>query len=74
MIMNATQLRQDVYRTLDRVLRTGEPVIIRRKGRRLRLASEGNKKSVRNLRAHPGCLRGRPEDIVKLDWSAGWKP
>jgi len=74
MIMNATQLRQDVYRTLDRVLRTGEPIIIRRKGRRLRLASEGGKKSVRKLRAHPGCLRGQPEDIVGWDWSVSWKP
>lgn len=74
MIMNATQLRKDVYRTLDRVLRTGQPVIIRRNGRRLRLASEEKSKSVRNLRAHPGSLRGRPEDIVQMDWSAGWKP
>jgi len=74
MIMNATQLRQDVYRTLDSVLRTGQPIIIRRNGRRLRLASEGGKKSIRSLRAHPGCLRGQPEDIVERDWSSGWKP
>ena len=74
MILNATQLRKDVYRTLDRVLQTGEPIIIRRKGRRLRLASEGSKKPIRNLRAHPGCLRGRPEEIVEMDWSASWKP
>ena len=74
MIMNATQLRKDVYRTLDRVLKTGGSVIIRRKGRRLRLTSDEKSKSIRNLRAHPGCLRGRPEEIVEMDWSAGWKP
>ncbi len=39
--ITATQLRRDVYRVLDRVLETGEPLTIERRGQRLLLLPAG---------------------------------
>lgn len=66
-------LRANLYRLLDRVLETGEPLEIERKGARLRIATlEGGDRLAR-LRPHPGYLPGDPEDIVHLDWSGEWR-
>jgi hypothetical protein len=68
----ASRLRQDIYRLLDQVLETGEPLEIRRKGHTLRIVSEsrpGAKLSA--LRRH-SCLTGDPESIVHMDWSRFW--
>ncbi len=40
MAMTASALRRDIYRILDRVLDTGEPVIIERNGRRVRISAD----------------------------------
>ena len=40
MAMTASKLRQDIYRLLDQVLKTGEPVIVERNGRRLRIIAD----------------------------------
>ena len=40
MEMTDSALRRDIYRVLDRVIETGEPVIIERKGRRIRISAD----------------------------------
>ena len=40
MILTASKLREDIYRVLDHVLATGEPVEIERNGRRLRIVAD----------------------------------
>ena len=40
MAVTASQLRQDVYRLLERVLATGEPLVVRQKGRTLRVVPD----------------------------------
>lgn len=74
--MTATELRADLYRTLDRVLATGEAVEINRNGRILRLvaASQGKVFHFDQLVAHPETLRCDPDDIVHVDWSGEWRP
>lgn len=68
-----SSLRANLYRLLDRVLETGEPLEIERKGARLRITTlEGGDRLAR-LRPHPDYLLGDPEDIVHLDWSAEWR-
>jgi prevent-host-death family protein len=76
MIMTATELRANLYRTLDRVLETGEPVEINRNGRIVRLvaASRSAVFHLDQLVAHPGTLRCDPDDIVHSDWSDQWRP
>jgi antitoxin (DNA-binding transcriptional repressor) of toxin-antitoxin stability system len=73
MAITASQLRQDVYRILDEVAATGIPVEILRKGKRLRIAPVEPTSKLANLPPRD-ALRGDPEDIVHLDWSAEWQP
>ncbi len=75
MEVTASGLRQDIYRILDQVLATGEPVAIRRKGRTLRIvADDGPGGRLAAVRTNPDALVGDPEDLVHVDWSDLWRP
>ena len=66
--MTASQLRKNIYRLLDEVLETGEPLEIERKGRRLRSVPEPEMSKFAALKSRP-CIVGDPEDLVHMDWS-----
>ena len=77
MKMTATQLRSELYRVLDRVLETGEPVEVGRgKGtvvlRRAVSQRVGRRKGKPNR--NPKLVVGDPDDLVHFDWSKHWKP
>jgi len=67
-----SQLRQDIYRLIDKVLETGEPLEIERKGRRLRLVADEPVDRLSRIRIQPGVIIGDPEDLVSIDWSVEW--
>lgn len=67
-----SKLREDIYRILDKVLETGVPVEITRKGRRLKISSEEPANKLANLKKRP-YLKCDPEEIVHMDWSKEWK-
>ncbi len=73
MPLSASKLRQDIYRILDEILATGEPVEIERKGRRLKIVP-----AVRPARLdrmpRRDYLRGDPDELVEIDWSSEWRP
>jgi hypothetical protein len=71
-----SRLRENIYRLLDHVLETGEPIEIERKGRLLRITRAGEEQNVRLARLvpHPGAILGDPEDLVHVDWSSEWRP
>ena len=77
MAISATKARADLFRLLDRVIETGEPVEILRKGRAVRIvladsaAEEGWEE---RLVARPEYVVGDPDALVHLDWSDGWRP
>jgi hypothetical protein len=71
--LTASQLRADVYRVLDRVLESGLPVEIERKGRVLKIEADKPTSKLSRLVKRP-YLRGQPEDIIHMDWSEYWKP
>lgn len=71
MVVNASTLRENIYRLLDQVLETGQPLEIERKGRRLRVIPVLGETKIDRLVKHD-CLRGDPEAIVHLDWSKEW--
>jgi len=70
----ASRLRADLYRTLDRVLETGRPVEIERKGRLLRIVPVEQDDPLARLRPHPDAVRGDLQSLVHLDWSEAWRP
>jgi hypothetical protein len=68
-----SRLRANLYRILDYVLESGQPVAIERKGRRLRIVvDQGGKLDM--LKPHSEYLKVPPEEIVHLDWSQEWRP
>ena len=72
MAMTASKLRQDIYRILDRVLETGEPVIVERNGRRLRISADETPSRLDSLVRRPEVVIGDSDDLVHLDWSDEW--
>lgn len=72
--ISASHLRQDVYRILDHVLETGEPVEIVRRGRTLRIITVERPARTSRLVKRPDAVTGDPEDLVHLDWSDEWTP
>lgn len=72
MAMTASKLRQDIYRILDQVLETGEPVIVERNGRRLRIIADEAPSRLGTLVRRPDVVIGDSADLVELDWSDEW--
>ena len=72
MALTASKLRQDIYRILDEVLATGEPVVIERNGRRLRIVADDPPSRLDRLVRRPDVVTGDPDDLVHLDWSGEW--
>jgi hypothetical protein len=68
-----SQLRQNIYRLIDHVLDTGEPLEINRRGRRLRLVLDDPQPDrLAAIHANPDVIVGDPEELVSLDWSGEW--
>lgn len=71
--ISASEVRRDIYRLLDQVLQTGQPVEILRKGKRLRIVPVEPVGRLDRLVSRP-YLAVAPEDLVHLDWSGEWRP
>jgi hypothetical protein len=72
MEMTASALRRDIYRILDRVVETGEPIVVERKGRRIRISAEPAPSRLDLLVRRPDVAVGDSADFVHLDWSSEW--
>lgn len=72
MKINPSVLRKNIYKVLDHILETGEPVEIERKGSILKIIPD-DKKGRKLSRLTPrDCIAGDPEDLVHCDWSNEW--
>ena len=74
MIVTASGLRQNIYRLLDRVLESGEPLEIVRRGRRLRVIPADAPPKLERIAGHPGYIAGDPDELIHVDWSGEWRP
>jgi hypothetical protein len=72
--MRATRLRAELYRVLDHVLATGEPIEIERKDGVLKIVPVTPASKLDRLVPRPDVVVGDPDDLVHLDWSSEWKP
>jgi len=66
--------QEDILQLLDKVLSTGEPVEIERKGKRLLISPAEKRRDLACLERHPEFIVGNPDDLVHIDWSSEWKP
>ena len=74
MAITASKLRANVYRILDEVLATGQPVEIIRGGRTLRIVPDEAPTSRRDRLRALGVILGDPDAPVHSDWSDAWRP
>jgi prevent-host-death family protein len=72
--MTVTKLRQNLFKVLDRVLDTGVPIEIKRKGKKIRIVAVEPVSRLEKLEPHPGTIVGDPEDLVHMNWFGEWKP
>jgi antitoxin (DNA-binding transcriptional repressor) of toxin-antitoxin stability system len=72
--IRTSTLRADIYRLLDHVLATGEPIEVERHGRLLRIVAVEPASRLDALPKRPDYVRGDPDDLVHLDWSSDWNP
>lgn len=72
MAITASNLRGNIYRLLDQVLETGQPIEIERKGKLLKIIPEERPSKMSRLSKH-SCMQGDPESIVHMDWSDEWR-
>ena len=68
MTITPTQLRANLYKILDQVIETQQPIEILRNGQVLKLtiASQKSRRKMANLQAHPGTILG---DAAGVDGS-----
>ena len=71
MKITPTRLRQELYRILDRVIETGVPVEIARRGKTLKIVLEEEKSRLERLEPHD-IMVCDPEELVHIDWSEYW--
>jgi len=67
-------VQRDIIGLLDKVVKTGVPVEIERKGKRLLISPAEKRRNLDCLEEHPDFIVGNPDDLVHIDWSAEWKP
>nr|MBF0223749.1 type II toxin-antitoxin system Phd/YefM family antitoxin [Desulfobulbaceae bacterium] len=64
----------NIYKLLDQVLETGEPLEIERKGQTLKIVPPTSPHKLDRLPSNRGYLGCDPEEIVHLDWTGDWNP
>lgn len=74
MRLTATHLRAELFKTLDQVISTGEPVEVERPGGRVRLVPAAPSGRLARLRPHPGCIVGEADELASLSWPDVWQP
>ena len=72
MMITTSQLRANIYKIFDRVLKTGEPLEIPRRGKILKIVPPQKRSKISSLKKM-GKINTDPEGLVHIDWSGEWK-
>ncbi len=71
-IVSINQFRSDIDGLLEHVLKDKQPLEIEYRCIRLIISLAKSENKLANLKPHPDCIKGDPEDIVHMDWSSEW--
>jgi hypothetical protein len=63
--ISLTALRNNLFKIVDGVIQTGNPVELERKGHLLKIVIEEKKSKLDNLKPHD-CIAGNPDDLIDL--------
>jgi Antitoxin Phd_YefM, type II toxin-antitoxin system len=72
--ISASKLRANVYRLLDQVIETGQPLEIERNGKTLVIAPKEKESIWDRLPRREGAIVGDPDELIHIDWSSEWNP
>lgn len=72
MTVNPTELRQNLYQLLDRVIETGEPLLVRRGAHTVAIALVADGEPLVAPALREDLVVGDPDDLVHVDWSREW--
>ena len=72
--MKATHLRSNLFKVLNRVAQTGQPIEIECKGRTFKIIALDPPDKFANLQPHPDVFSVELEDLVKIEWTSAWRP
>jgi hypothetical protein len=67
-------IQEDILRLLDKVVKTGVPLEIERKGKRLLISPAKKHRDLDCLENHQDFVVGNPDDLIHIDWTSEWKP
>jgi hypothetical protein len=70
----ASKLRANIYRMLDEVLETGQPLEVQRNGKTLVIAPKEEQSIWDRLPRREGFIVGDPDELIHIDWSSEWNP
>ncbi|MFT4263092.1 MAG: type II toxin-antitoxin system prevent-host-death family antitoxin [Nocardioides sp.] len=74
MAVTPTQLRADLFRLLDEVLETGEPLEVTRNGRTLRIVAEQPRGKLARVVPRPGYVVSEDSDEFLEPTPWDWDP
>jgi hypothetical protein len=63
--ISLTALRNNLFKIVDQVIQTGNPVFLERKGHNLKIVLDEKKSKLENLNSRD-CIVGDPDDLVQL--------
>lgn len=63
--ISLTTLRQQLFKVVDRIIETGVPVEVNRRGHKLRIVPVAKTSKLARLAPHKAIV-GNPEDLVEL--------
>ncbi len=66
--ITVTELRGNIFKLLDEVLRTGVPIEVNKGGKKVRIVPVEVSNKLQNLVSRPDVINGDPEDIVNTTW------
>jgi hypothetical protein len=69
-----SNIQRDILGLLDKVVKTGIPAEIERKGKRLLISPVEKRRNLDCLDEHPDFIIENPDDLIHIDWSTEWKP
>lgn len=70
---SVSALRANLYRLLDRVLETGRPLEVERRGERLKIVRSERQSRLSLVRPAQGYLNVDADELLGLDWSGEWR-
>jgi hypothetical protein len=59
---------------LEKVVKTGVPLEIERKGKRLLISPAKKGRDLKCLEKYLDFIVGNPDEFVHIDWSVEWEP